>query len=394
MDAVNILSLLTSLWSAAWMAPGPAPAPPREPTTVRQMAVGEGHTCAILSDNTLWCWGLNDVGQLGLGGISAPHPTPEPVRQVGKVNQIALAGYSSCAISISDELWCWGRIPAEMDLEQAKGKARGSPFRVPWNKGVRLVSVGEWNDRGYSCFIDVENNLLCWGDESLVTGSITSEVHPPIGPGGIIKAKAVAIDYRLACAIDLDDRLWCWGERAYLGLGTKSLEPTIVAERAKAIFTGQNGFCFEDVDNKVHCGGAVASRQLSVCNDWDEVVPADFTALRINHDLACFADGVGQLRCKGNGTAGSFGDPKIDYADKLTHVRTDLSVVQLAQGTGYQMCAVFSNGLSRCWGDNTYGQLGHGTAVGDTFGNHEGDDINDLPFHEFWPRDDDSKGGP
>ena len=76
-------------------------------TGVKQIAAGEHHSCAVKYDGTLWCWGDNSWGQLGIGqGQSGSVP-----QQVGTDQDWVLVSSKinhSCAIKTDGTLWCWG----------------------------------------------------------------------------------------------------------------------------------------------------------------------------------------------------------------------------------------------------------------------------------------------
>jgi len=78
-------------------------------TDVTAIAAGSNHTCALISDGTVKCWGYNNVGQIGNGVISAtPVDVPTPV--TGLTNAIAIdAGdFHSCALISDGTVKCWG----------------------------------------------------------------------------------------------------------------------------------------------------------------------------------------------------------------------------------------------------------------------------------------------
>jgi len=76
--------------------------------SVAEVSLGSNHTCARKTDGTLWCWGLNDSGQLGDGTIGS-NPLPEQVASLGSsVVQVALGFRQTCARKSDGTLWCWG----------------------------------------------------------------------------------------------------------------------------------------------------------------------------------------------------------------------------------------------------------------------------------------------
>src|SRR5262249_20259299 len=85
-------------------------------STVVQVALGGaysfvvGHSCARKVDGTLWCWGRNDIGQLG-DGTTANQTTPVQAGAAtlgSNVAEVALGGNHSCARKTDGTLWCWG----------------------------------------------------------------------------------------------------------------------------------------------------------------------------------------------------------------------------------------------------------------------------------------------
>ena len=78
-------------------------------TTVAEVAAGDGHTCARKQDVTLWCWGDNAHGELGDGTTASPKPSPVQVSALDtSVAQVAAGSYHTCAIKQDGTLWCWG----------------------------------------------------------------------------------------------------------------------------------------------------------------------------------------------------------------------------------------------------------------------------------------------
>ena len=78
-------------------------------TTAVAVTAGSGHSCALLSDGTMLCWGNNDDGQLGAGVSNSQLLTPTPVVGLtGAVVQIDASGHNTCALQQDGRLYCWG----------------------------------------------------------------------------------------------------------------------------------------------------------------------------------------------------------------------------------------------------------------------------------------------
>ena len=73
---------------------------------VGKISVGLTHTCAVISDGTLWCWGRNNSGQLGIGNTT-DQSSPTQVGSASNWRSVSASSNSStCAINTSNELFC------------------------------------------------------------------------------------------------------------------------------------------------------------------------------------------------------------------------------------------------------------------------------------------------
>src|SRR5205814_1920025 len=83
-------------------------------TDTEHLEAGGNTTCALRKDGTLWCWGSNIDGQLGVGvapeyGASMPCGAPAAVTALGNtVTAVALGSWHACAVKKDHSLYCWG----------------------------------------------------------------------------------------------------------------------------------------------------------------------------------------------------------------------------------------------------------------------------------------------
>ncbi len=74
---------------------------------VTDIAVTDDHGCVIWK-NDVYCWGVNDHGQLGSRQLVLPTGAPRKVFLPARPRQIAVANTVSCALTMADEVYCWG----------------------------------------------------------------------------------------------------------------------------------------------------------------------------------------------------------------------------------------------------------------------------------------------
>jgi alpha-tubulin suppressor-like RCC1 family protein len=175
------------------------------------------HTCAITSDATLWCWGNNDVGQLGTG-VTSNTPTTEPSSPLaGAWLHVAVtsSGFQSamtCGIKTDHTLWCWGQFQFPTPTQHPV------PTQIGTDASWASLSMGNTsNSKGSgvtTCAVKLDGSLWCWGIW-LGDGTLdTSET--PVRVGTASDWKTVAVGGEI-CATRTGGTLWCWGNGFILG---------------------------------------------------------------------------------------------------------------------------------------------------------------------------------
>lgn len=181
----------------------------------RSVSTGQGHTCGLRTDGTLWCWGRNMPPVLGLPGGS-PGQLRRPT-QVGTDTdwaQVRATQSSTCALKTNGSLWCWGgSYDAPIGTREIFGVER-----VGTDTDWSAVSIETFS----ICALKPSNALWCWGrnDEGQLGKGDTMSVYTPvrIGTGAW---RSVAVGRFHHCAVDLMGGLFCTGENGdgQLGLG-------------------------------------------------------------------------------------------------------------------------------------------------------------------------------
>jgi alpha-tubulin suppressor-like RCC1 family protein len=101
-------------------------------TGVSKMAVTQDHVCALKTDGTVWCWGANNYGQIGTGSASpTQYDNPAQVSGITNAVDIATALDISCAITSDTTLWCWGENDdGQLNLGKTDGNAHPTPVHI------------------------------------------------------------------------------------------------------------------------------------------------------------------------------------------------------------------------------------------------------------------------
>jgi hypothetical protein len=231
---------------------------------VQSVSAGGLHTCAVKTDHTLWCWGSNFYGQLGDGSTTN---RTAPVQVSGHATDwaaVAAGASHTCAVRTDHTLWCWG---LNGNGEFGNGTTTDSP--VPVQVGGHTadwaaVAAGTGN----TCAVKTDHTLWCWGSDfygQLGDGSTTNRTAPVQVSGHATDWAAVAAGAAGAshiCAVRANGTLWCWGDNTYdqLGDGTTTGSPVPVqvsghATDWAAVTAGGIHTCAVKTDHTLWCWG-------------------------------------------------------------------------------------------------------------------------------------------
>ena len=247
------------------------------------IAAGEYHACGIRTGGTLWCWGWNVFGQLGLGNqTNQDRPqqvtTPAPRRWAS-----VTAGFGhTCATRTGGTLWCWGfNALGQLGLGNHTDQDRPQQVTTPGRGGWASVTAGG----GHTCATRTGGTLWCWGFNvygQLGIGNTTGQDLPQQvttpTPGGWA---SVAAGDRHTCATLISGKLWCWGGNGYgqLGIGSDveqdlPRQVTTPAPRGWASLTaGSFHTCATRTGGTLWCWGWNVFGQLGLGNHTEQDRP-------------------------------------------------------------------------------------------------------------------------
>jgi alpha-tubulin suppressor-like RCC1 family protein len=188
---------------------------------VRMITAGYRHTCALMNGGAVECWGGNDYGQLG-DGTTVERWTPSVVPGLESgVESISAGSLHTCALTSGDEVECWGRNE-EGELGDGTSTPRAGPVIVSGlHAPVREIAAGGF----HTCVLSVSGSVECWGWNlaGALGDGTRKEHHQPVVvsslPNGV---QAIAAGSFHTCALKRSGLVWCWGDNTggELGDGT------------------------------------------------------------------------------------------------------------------------------------------------------------------------------
>jgi alpha-tubulin suppressor-like RCC1 family protein/Tol biopolymer transport system component len=357
------------------------PTPLSDPGRVyRQVAGGSFHSCGLTLQGAVRCWGGNNQQQLGHGDDPLPlRPTPVEVQGLqADVQSIAVGFDHGCAISSDGGVKCWG-YNQDGQLGDGSGQNQAAAVEVSGlSSGIRALALG----RAHSCALHERGSVLCWGGNAhgqLGIGEATDAATPREVQGLPGPARFIAAGQFHSCAISAAGALYCWGLNAdgQLGDGSRSdrLRATPVSGAASGVSRvalGAQHSCALSDSGAVACwGGALFGLLLGDGSEQDRLVPAPvptlsggIVELSLGDAHSCALDLRGGVRCWGSNFLGAIGDnSQISRRVPTAVAGLGRGTAQIELGNGHS-CAVNGAGRVLCWGDNSFAQLGDGTAFG------------------------------
>jgi alpha-tubulin suppressor-like RCC1 family protein len=362
-----------------------ATAPRAEAMGLAVAATGGYHTCALMPDQSVWCWGQNTVGQLG-NGATADSLVPVRVTGLPAATDVAAGEYHTCAVDTAHRVWCWG---SNAYGELGNGTtSQDSPVPGQVTGGLLAAQVSAGHE--FSCAVTLAQTVDCWGDNNYgeLGNGTTTDSSTPVAVKGLTNVLQVAAGYYHACARESNGTLWCWGDNGNGELGNnstkkKSSVPVIVGMQNVAdVAAGNSDTCaIGNAPGDLWCWG---------WNDIGQVGDGTTTDRHLPTQVAGLASGVQQVSagldstcaiadipgpaalCWGDNYHGKIGDgtgrTSTAFPSQVFGLQTPASggpagePYQVAAG-GQHACAVLTSSVLRCWGYGYYGQLGNGSSL-------------------------------
>jgi alpha-tubulin suppressor-like RCC1 family protein len=385
--------------------------------TVLQIALGMGHGCALRADHTVSCWGFDEkaipYGVPALGQAVVSSQTPYTIPGLTDVAEIHAAEMHTCARKMDNTLWCWGHNESGQ-LGNGTFYSSAAPVQVSGLTNVSLFDGG----RMHTCAVgDVggTHGLWCWGrnstgGKSTASGGINtnlgrlgdgdlmdSNVPVQVSLGAATSAgqtvKSLSTGNYHSCVVMSDNKVWCWGRgtQGQLGDGTATDTRVPVQVNLAGVALGgatidqvictdgrrtQGTSCLRTSAGKVHCWGYAADGELgdgttvqrnapTAAVDMTAMGGSTFAQLAAGQFVVCGRTNDGNVWCWGQNKAGVLGinDPmETNHPAPVHTLITGVAQLELSHRTA---CAIDQTQHARCWGVNRRGQASAAQPTGD-----------------------------
>ena len=369
------------------------------------------HTCAVLEDGTVRCWGYNFYGQLGF----EPKPIGSEFRtlQVSRIPfqipgittaiDVSVGIHHTCAVLEDGRVMCWGRNNHGQLGNGQSGDDEESATPVEVSEIGTARAISSWAN--YNCALLEDGSVSCWGDFPLgqVIEDSTLSSSTPVQISGILTAVAISLGEDHGCALQEDQIVWCWGDNSNNQLGYSPQRNSKNAPTTEAFITGNSALevvaardytCAVLTTGNVACRGDNVASALGTGADLSpgvrdyqfriqpNLVAGISTATALgnsvaNHSCAVLADDAttteneaGTIRCWGAGSLGQLGNGETSQQSTPVEVSNISNAIDAAAGSLFS-CALVDDGANGdntaddgvgtvwCWGRNRRGTLGN-----------------------------------
>jgi len=352
--------------------------------SVRTMATGAHHGCAVNAPNTVLCWGRNDRGQVG---NSSSSDTTTPTRVDGAAEAIAAVtagAFHSCALTALGGVKCWGANDHGQLGNGLTADNSSATDVMGLTSGVVAISAGDF----HTCALTAGGSVMCWGrnDDGQLGDATTTDSHWPVTVTRLVAGVgSISAGGRHSCAVTVGGAAKCWGRNDHdqLGHGAGPSSPVAVdvaglTAGVSAISAGGDSTCAV-VSGGAKCWGDGAAGQLGNGTLATQSSPVDVTNLTsgvatisVGSTHACAVTTAGAALCWGRNTAGELGNGTTSNSSVPVGVSgLGSGIASISVGSSYDGagngaehgCAQWLSGMAACWGSNQFGQIGNNSHV-------------------------------
>lgn len=310
--------------------------------TIDAVSTGSTHACAIASNKKPYCWGANNYSQLG-DGTTVAKTTPNTVTNTGAIAGLDIVSitanqYNTCALASNETLYCWGyNLNGQLGIGNTTTK--NVPTLVPATGILAGLTIKSFSlGAAHVCAIASNYSAYCWGSNfygQVGNGSTAFTVSSPVavvktGALSGLTIKMIASGSSHTCAIASNDKVYCWGNNASGQLGdgttTRRTSPILVSGvlaglTINSISVGNDATCVIASDGKAYCWGANTYSQIDTTTS-NKTTPTEinttgaltgltFKSLVAGNYHTCAITSDDQSYCWGRNNSGQLGDGRM-----------------------------------------------------------------------------------
>jgi alpha-tubulin suppressor-like RCC1 family protein len=348
----------------------------KDAESVYSTIIDATESCALRQDGKLFCWGLNEHGQVGDGTIVSK-TVPVQIDSGTLYSKISSSGANRCGITSGGVLKCWG-----YNIVGQVGDNSTTDRSVPTliDSGTLYASVSVANE--HACGITTSGVLKCWGYNYLGRigdGTTVNKLVPTIIDSGTTYSQVKAGPHS-TCGITSINQVKCWGSNSYgqVGNGTTSTaqaSPVLIDSSTtySQIVLGAEHTCGITTSGVLKCWGKNSLGQVGDNTTSDKLVPTiidpgiSYSKIQLGYGRTCGISSAGIFKCWGNNTYSRNGYDPLTFVNGnipntidsgTTYTNLSLSI--------YHTCGITSDSSLKCWGSNSNGQLGRGVIEGES----------------------------
>lgn len=346
---------------------------------------GGGLHSGVIRDGSLYTWGRNNRGQLGLGAaVTEDQKLPRKVPTLEDVAAMAFNQNQSLALKADGTVWSWGEnaqgqlglgTPPEPGSPHTADLApRSSPTRIPGLSGGVALALGY----RHGLVLMADGTVRAFGDNStgqLGDGSSEALRDYPVTAVGLSDIVKVAGGSMHSVALKADGTVWVWGRNTYGNLGQGTADAVAHSTPVQVpgvtgvidIATGRDHVLALHSDGTVSSWGLDASGQLG----FGELIPDEQSATPVKvkgltDARAVFANANMSYARRADGTLVSWGQNfngqlgnggKTDSNVPVTSVPLLKGLSSLGAGATH-VVSIREDGKLFTWGWNSRGSLG------------------------------------
>ncbi len=320
------------------------------------VAANGNHSCAVMADETVRCWGSNTYGESIWNGPMVID-VPTVVTGIGPAKQVRLGDRFGCALLVDESVWCWGDDTSDMlgtadagfaaDAAPDAARVPSPPLQVVGPGTAGALAAGAY----HACLITAADagQLMCWGQNGYGQAGAG-------GPAPVASPTMVPVTGSLRLGLGAFESCVVRGE-AFGGPTGECMGQNSTGELGRGLSADASADA-SGTDNLIH----PTPQAVQFGAAWGPVVT--FAHSAGYHMGAVFLNG--SIALWGDNSNGQLGQPIDAGASPTPMLLTTFNDVTQLSFPEFSSCALRVDGSVWCWGSTAFGQNGSTANVGPT----------------------------